>query len=262
MRALFRFLLTLDAGAWRAALVSGGLFVAIAAVFAAGRLGWLPDYSVRILDELRNWADGPFGPLSVGMLFLAGAFLGVPQFVLIGASVGVFGPLTGAIHAWAATLFSAVFTFFVGRWGGAETLARFGGPGIARLTQLVARNGFMAAFLIRNAPSAPFIVVNMVMGAARVGTASFTLGTALGIIPKIALIALAGGTLTEAAKGALGAAAVLALLAGAVWISIVFHTRARMQRELMRGEANPKIPGARDRESADPAVQDQVPPPR
>lgn len=233
----------LSGAAWSIALAFG-LLAATGLLLAAGRLGWSHEWSSGVLVELRHWTAGPLGPVAVGVLFLAGAFLGAPQFVLIGASVGLFGPVTGGLYAWAATLFSAALTFGLGRWGGAGALARFGGPGLTRITRLMAENGFKAAFVIRNVPSGPFIMVNMVMGAAKVRVAPFVFGTALGIIPKIVLIALAGGTLNAASRGALGIAAVLAVLGCIIWAGLALRKRA-----------DPGSPGAA-------APTDQVAPPR
>lgn len=256
MRALFRFLSSSDSSALRAGLLSGAMFLTVAGVFAAGRLGWLPDYAARLLVELRHWQAGPSGPFWVGLAFLAGAFLGAPQFVLIGASVGLFGPVTGGIYAWAATLASALMTFLLGRWGGAGALARFGGAAITRFAGLAAKNGFMTAFLIRNVPSGPFIMVNMVMGAAGMRALPYVLGTALGIVPKIVLIALAGGTVNAAAQGAIGLAAGLTLLAGGVWVAMIVRAPAGLRPGTVPATTGPVA------ESPEPVATDQVAPPR
>jgi uncharacterized membrane protein YdjX (TVP38/TMEM64 family) len=83
---------------------------------------------------------------------------------------------------------------------------------------LVARNGFQSSFLIRLAPAAPFIFVNMAAGAAGMSPFDFLGGTALGIAPKILLTGLAGHSIGELAHGrGLGQAAVIGL-ALAVWV--------------------------------------------
>ena len=59
--------------------------------------------------------------------------------------------------------------------------------------KLIGKNGFMASLIVRLVPSAPFIVVNMAAGVTPMKVRDFVAGTAIGIIPKIALTAFAGG---------------------------------------------------------------------
>ena len=63
------------------------------------------------------------------------------------------------------------------------------------------RNAFYASFIIRNVPSAPFIVVNMAFGAARANFAGYLAGCALGVLPKTALVAFFGGSFMAAVAG-------------------------------------------------------------
>jgi uncharacterized membrane protein YdjX (TVP38/TMEM64 family) len=79
------------------------------------------------------------------------------------------------------------------------------------------KNGFLASFLIRNVPSAPFIVVNMAFGAARVGFWAFLGGLALGVLPKTAIVAFAGDSIMDALEGKLSSAFLIGLAAIAVW---------------------------------------------
>ncbi|MEM9705947.1 MAG: VTT domain-containing protein, partial [Pseudomonadota bacterium] len=50
----------------------------------------------------------------------------------------------------------------------------------------------LASALVRVVPSAPFIVVNSAAGAAQIPIWKYWIGTAIGIIPKIALVATLG----------------------------------------------------------------------
>jgi uncharacterized membrane protein YdjX (TVP38/TMEM64 family) len=70
---------------------------------------------------------------------------------------------------------------------------------------------------VRLAPFAPFILVNMAAGVAPVAWIDFALGTALGIIPKIVVVAFAGHSLTSIFHGGAASLAWLAL-AVAVWL--------------------------------------------
>jgi NAD(P)-dependent dehydrogenase (short-subunit alcohol dehydrogenase family) len=98
--------------------------------------------------------------------------------------------------------------------------------GVQRFVRLIARNGFFASFIVRLVPSAPFIVVNMAAGVTPMRALDFSLGTALGIIPKIALTAFAGGSIVRLLNGDVGREALRLALIVAVWIGLGWVARA------------------------------------
>jgi len=65
---------------------------------------------------------------------------------------------------------------------------------------VIARHGILSTALIRNVPSAPFIVINVAAGATAMNTAKFAIGTGLGIVPKIVFMMLLGTGLVEVIK--------------------------------------------------------------
>jgi uncharacterized membrane protein YdjX (TVP38/TMEM64 family) len=87
------------------------------------------------------------------------------------------------------------------------------------------KNGFLASLIVRFVPTAPFIVVNMAFGAARVNFWAFMLGLALGVLPKTILVAFAGDSILDALQGEFLAAAVMAALAIVVWVVIALIVR-------------------------------------
>jgi uncharacterized membrane protein YdjX (TVP38/TMEM64 family) len=154
----------------------------------------------------------------------------VPQIMLIAAAVVAFGPTLGFVYSWIGTLASSLVGFYLGRAAGAKALERFSGEGVRRFMDHVGRNGFLASFVVRLVPSAPFIVVNMAAGVAPMRVLDFTLGTALGIIPKIALTAFAGGSIVRLFKGGLGKDALWLALSVAAWIGLGWAARAWLRR--------------------------------
>ena len=213
----------------RRALTAFALFggVGLVFLFGAGALG------LSGPDAARHWlaaAQGPWAlPAAVG-LFAVLAFLGVPQFVLIAAVVASFGPWRGLAYSWVGTLASALVGFGLGRAFGARLLPAEGDGAVGRFMTLVARNGFVASLVIRLVPFAPFVVVNMAAGVTEISWVDFAAGTGIGIVPKIALIALAGGSAARAATGgAWGVAAGLTLLAGALWLAASLLARRWMK---------------------------------
>src|SRR6185503_4639802 len=88
---------------------------------------------------------------------------------------------------------------------------------------------FLASMLIRNVPSAPFIVVNMAFGAARVNFFAFIAGLALGVLPKTALVAFGGAAIMAALEGNLGVAIAMVVAAAALWLGGAFLVRRFMR---------------------------------
>ena len=229
------FVNNMDARAWRAVGVTVGLFVIVAIMLVVGRLY----FNDEIERFVKTWLGGAerahWGLPAAIAIFTLTAFVGAPQFVLIAACVIAFGPETGFWYAWISTIFSGGVTYGLGRLGSAQTLKRFGGATGGRFTRFMGKNGFLASFLIRNVPSAPFIVVNMAFGAARVGFWAFLGGLALGVLPKTAIVAFAGDGLMDAFSGNLNSAALWGGGAIVIWLVAVV-----VIRRLLRGRDDGK----------------------
>ncbi|MFN9832737.1 MAG: TVP38/TMEM64 family protein [Phenylobacterium sp.] len=224
MRRPLRFLTEMDRQAWWGLAVSFLLFGGVGLVFLFGArlMGFDSE------TALRGWlgaAHGPWALPAAVAAFAALAFLGAPQFVLIAAAVVAFGPVNGAIYSWVGTMVSAMIGFWLGRSAGARTLQMFSSESLDRFMALVGRNGFLASLVVRLVPSAPFIVVNMAAGVTPIRVLDFAAGTALGIIPKIALTAFAGKSILHVLTGG-GAESLAALAAGLVlWIALGLAAR-------------------------------------
>jgi len=201
MRRFLSFLTSLDAQAWRTISISFVLFGGVGLVFVLGA----PLLGLNGADAAQRWmgsgVSGPWGPVLAVGGFMVLAFLGAPQFVLIAAAVLAFGPWLGLAYSWLGTLVSALVGFGLGRRFGARLLRDYGGQGVNRFICLVGRNGFLASLIVRLVPSAPFIVVNMAAGVTPMSVWAYAGGTAIGIIPKIALTAFAGRAVMGAMSG-------------------------------------------------------------
>ena len=238
MSRLWSFLLTMDSRAWRAVLVTLGLFATIALVFLFGRT----QLGARTEQELELWLGGfngsPWGLPAAIAVFTLAAFVGAPQFLLIAACVVAFGPWSGFLYAWIATVASAAVTFYVGRLVGGRALQRFGGGRLDRLSGFVGRNAFVGSFIIRNVPSAPFIVVNMAFGVSHARFPSFLAGCALGVLPKTALVAFFGGSFMTAVAGdGIWTSLILAGV-GAGWLALMLAARAVLERRARTEEGS------------------------
>ena len=225
MRRLLSFLSNMDAQAWRALLISFVLFGGVGVVFLFGAqlMGFDGEAAVE------GWMGAGAGPWALPVAvaaFALLAFVGVPQFMLIAAAVVAFGAIAGFAYSWIGTMVSALIGFYLGRIAGAPTLRSFSGEGLRKFMELVGRNGFFASLIVRLVPSAPFIVVNMAAGVTPMRLRDFAAGTALGIIPKIALTAFAGNSIIQVLKGE-GGGSHIALIAaiGVLWLVIGWYAR-------------------------------------
>ncbi len=207
-----------DARAWRAVAASLAMVVVVGALLVIGRLYYGDEIKSFVENTLGQAEASHWGLIATILVFTLTAYVGAPQFVLIGACVVAFGPEVGFWYSWIATIISGVATYYTGRLSSAQTRKRFGGATGGRFTRFMGKNAFLASLIVRFLPTAPFVVVNVAFGAARINFVAFILGLALGVLPKTAMIAFAGDSIMDAIEGNLGSAALMGVAAIALWI--------------------------------------------
>ncbi len=214
------------------AALSASLFLLIAVVFAFVYGGdWLGittqgDVEVR-LAQFRETLWAPFVVLGVFSLI---GLTGAPQFMLMAAAVVIFGPFIGFLYAWLGTVFSACVGFWVGHYMGSDVIRRFAGERINAISQKIGNHGVVASILVRLVPTAPFAVVNMVAGASHIGFGQYFMGTLLGVVPKAALIAYIGASLSSFLEERNPFDLALLGLVLALWVGIGFYVQRWVRR--------------------------------
>ncbi|MDI7775213.1 VTT domain-containing protein [Asticcacaulis sp. EMRT-3] len=235
-RRVTSFFVNLDARAVRAVWASLLLLALMAVVFLIGKSPW----GQAVTQDLEHWMatyrHSPLAVLIVSLVFCVSALFGAPQFVLIAACVVAFGPVWGFVYSWVATLISAVVTFYMGRFAGQGLLTKWGGKRLDRLSSYLGRNAFTASFIVRNIPSAPFIVVNMAFGASRASFPGFLAGCALGVLPKTALVTLFGSSYSSLQKGGDWKMALVMAGLAVVWLGVMLAARKVYERGRHRAE--------------------------
>ncbi|MGC1301778.1 MAG: TVP38/TMEM64 family protein [Caulobacteraceae bacterium] len=221
----------MDARAWRAVAVSFVLFggVGVVFLFGASLLGLKGAGAVQVW--MGAGVHGPWALPAAVAGFSVLAFLGVPQVVLVAAAVVAFGPWTGFAYSWIGNLISSILGFYAGRRIGARVLRNYAGKGVNDFVDMIGRNGFWASLVVRLVPSAPFVVVNMAAGVTPMPVSQFVFGTALGSIPKIALVAYAGNSAIHALNGGGPSRWIKLALVGALWIGMALVARAWLKRK-------------------------------
>ena len=184
MRWLSEFLNHMDSRRWRALAVTFGLLLTVGLIFFFAKTSLGARAEGEFVGWLEDFHGSPWGlPIAIAV-FTVASLVGAPQFVLIAACVVAFGPWFGFLYSWIATVVSAAVNYWMGKLMGARALQRFGGQTMNKLAGYVGKNAFYASFIIRNVPSAPFIVVNMAFGICRASFVQFLAGCALGVLPK------------------------------------------------------------------------------
>lgn len=166
-----------------------------------------------------------WAPLAAILAYVALATLGAPQIVLITAIVAVFGPWFGLLYSWTGKVIACAIGFAIGRIGGADFVARHSNESVKKAMALLARRGFWASALIRLVPTVPSVLINIAAGATPIRFRDFIAGTALGSVPKMALLAFGGhAAIVAAQQNKLWAWGVLALVV-VLWIALGYAAK-------------------------------------
>ena len=115
MRRILDFILNMEARRWRTLLATVLLLGATIGLLALGKSQFGLAAEANLEAWLQGYAGSPWAFAVTVVLFVASAFIGVPQFILIAACVVAFGPSLGFWYSWAATVASAGVTYWLGR---------------------------------------------------------------------------------------------------------------------------------------------------
>ncbi len=166
-------------------------------------------------------------PAEVTSLTVAMKHAAVPAFILI----------------WVGTMLGAVLSYGLATWLGTLPIVRRLGI-LARARETLenltreGRSGFVGMAGLRLIPIVPFSALSIAAGLLGVSRRDYYLGTAVGILPAVLVITLAGQGLTSG-NGWVIAMTVLGLLvvAALVW----WESRSRKRRTALRHDRKPHI---------------------
>ncbi|MGF1451723.1 MAG: TVP38/TMEM64 family protein [Opitutales bacterium] len=166
------------------------------------------DEAVEVLtsddkERIEKWVQdfGWWGPVLIIGLMTAQMFLIViPSFILMVASVLVYGRLWGALLAIVAVLVASTIGYYIGRALGAHTITRLlGERKERRVRKETDRYGLWAVVIARLSPLFSNDAISIIAGLLQMGFPKFILATLGGIVPLAALTA-AFGKNTETMK--------------------------------------------------------------
>ncbi len=146
----------------------------------------------RLRETLQPIVQGPKGPFVGIAVFVIGGIFFFPLTLLVLQSGLLFSPVVAVGVSIVGSLSSASLSFFVGRAVGGKVVARLIGREQLRAVAALEARGIWAIAALRLAPVAPFTLVNLAAGAARVRFSTFILGTMMGMLPGILALTLIG----------------------------------------------------------------------
>lgn len=229
----------------------GGAIIAVVALWRLSPAAQLTDPSA-VVARLEALGGGSLAPLIVVAAFVLGGFVVFPVTVLIAGTGMMFPPATALAVAAAGVLLSAGATYLVGRALGRRALERRMGRRARDISRALADRGVIAVAALRMLPLAPFTLVNLVVGASRIGIVDYLIGTALGMAPGLVMLTLLGTQLAEVLASPEPRELALLGLAVAAWLGLslglqvlVYRLKKRRRRRAeRRAPAEGRPPGA------------------
>lgn len=210
------------------------LFLGFAALWRWTELGsWLnPEHWQHNVAWLR---EHPLAPLFGIGGFLLATLLALPATLVMLAEAVIFGAHAAFFYVCLGALLNAVLSFSLGRWLGASALAQLPASRAHKLSERLGQGGLMAALTIRLLPIAPFVVMNVLIGASHIRFQHFLLSTILILIPHtLAMVVFADNIQALLAEPQLKNVLWL-LLAAVVFLAIAwFGRRLRLKENTVK----------------------------
>jgi uncharacterized membrane protein YdjX (TVP38/TMEM64 family) len=225
------------------------ILVGLAAAWRWTPLGnWLD--VATLVERFEPLHGHPLTPMVVIGAYLVSGLLVAPITVLIIATAVAFGPLLGFTYSLVGCLGSAMLTYGVGSLLGRETVRRFAGAQVSRLSRRIARHGLTAILIVRILPVAPFTVVNIMAGASEVRFRDFVLGTFLGMLPGLVVMTFFGNRLESAIRDPKAESFMILVALVVVLVLVMAWLRRRFVKPdscAATGSPSDEGKGARDR---------------
>jgi len=165
------------------------LLAGLCVLFAALALAWtytpLADLVTRanVVRWGAEFSRYAWAPLLVVIAYTPASYAMFPRWFITMISVIAFGPWRGFLYGMCGMILAAVVSYTPGRLVRRDTVRRLAGPRLNRMSAALYHRGALAVAIVRMIPIAPFVVVNLVMGAMRIRLRDFVLGSLVGIVP-------------------------------------------------------------------------------
>jgi phosphatidylserine/phosphatidylglycerophosphate/cardiolipin synthase-like enzyme/uncharacterized membrane protein YdjX (TVP38/TMEM64 family) len=178
--------------ALRSVIAAAGTLLLLVAVAFLWTWGGVPDWlsPTRLAEWAAPWRDSPLAPFATMAAYVIGSALMLPVTLLIMATMLLFGPWLGTLHALLGSCAAAAAAWLVGRSLWRDTVRRIAGRHLDRVSRQLGRHGVLKMAVVRLVPVAPFTIVNLVAGALHVRLDHFLVGTIIGLAPGVIALAV------------------------------------------------------------------------
>ena len=139
--------------------------------------------SDNVIDFTQVLAAHWWAPLLLVLAYTPASVVMFPRPLITMAAVVTFGPWEGLVYAMSGVLLAAMVGYALGRNVNRNRVRRIAGPRLNKIAQVMHHRGIIAVALVRFVPVAPYLVVNVVMGAMRVKFSHYVIGTFIGMLP-------------------------------------------------------------------------------
>ena len=174
------------------------VLLGIGAFFAAGLDEYLTFSALSAhYVELTGMVDARPVVAAVGFMVVYAVFvaLSLPAGSLLTIAAGLlFGVWFGTLFALIGATVGSVAVFLVARSAAGDVLRRKAGPTMAKLQDGFKKDAFNYLLVLRLVPAFPFWLVNIVPAVAGVSLRTYTIATAVGIVPGTLVFANIGDT--------------------------------------------------------------------
>ena len=159
----------------------------LAAVALALAWTFTPLADLVTRDNVLHWGHEfsrlAWAPLLLILAYTPASYAMFPRWFITMVAVIAFGPWKGFFYGIAGMLIAGLASFLPGRLVRRDTVRRLASPRVNRHSAALDHRGALAVAIVRMVPIAPFVVVNLVMGAMRIRLRDFIVGSLIGVLP-------------------------------------------------------------------------------
>lgn len=167
----------------------------------------------RLLSFVRDWIGGlgMWGPVALGLIYVAAALLLAPGWILTVAAGALYGLLVGTIVVSLASTTAVALAFLIARYLARDRVRRQieKSPKLAAVDQAIGEQGWKIVALLRLSPAVPFNLQNYLYGVTAVRFWPCVLVSWATMLP---------GTFLYVYFGSLGRTAVQGQTSAAEWV--------------------------------------------
>ncbi|MFW5770752.1 MAG: VTT domain-containing protein, partial [Spirochaetota bacterium] len=136
-----------------------------------------------IIDFTQPFINSSWAPFAVAGLFTAGSIVMIPITAMIIATSLLFGAVSGFLYSMAGAVLASIVTYIIGLLLWRDALRQLAGKRLNNLSGKLGKQSILVIAILRMVPVAPFTIVNIAAGSAKIKFSVFVTGTILGMIP-------------------------------------------------------------------------------